>query len=74
MNVFSKITLTFGSAKHMLILVATDYFTKWVEAKSYVELTSKKVCNFVEELTIIRFSQFENSARIVHAYDPQANG
>ncbi|KAM1196039.1 hypothetical protein ACFX2J_022457 [Malus domestica] len=32
-----------------------DYFTKWVEAKLYVELTSKEVCNFVEENIVTRF-------------------
>ncbi|XP_009338033.2 uncharacterized protein K02A2.6-like [Pyrus x bretschneideri] len=35
--------------------MVTDYFTKWVEAKSYVELTTKEVCNFVEENIMARF-------------------
>ena len=35
--------------------MATDYFTKWVEAKSYAELTSREVCNFVEENIVTRF-------------------
>ena len=35
--------------------MATDYFTKWVEPKSYAELTSKEVCNFMEENIMTRF-------------------
>ena len=55
MDVIGKITPPSRSAKHAWILVATDYFTKWVEAKSYVELTSKEVCDFVEENIVTRF-------------------
>ncbi|KAM1243183.1 hypothetical protein ACFX2G_035469 [Malus domestica] len=55
MDVIGKITPSSGAAKHAWILVATDYFTKWVEAKSYVELTSKNVCSFVEENIVTRF-------------------
>ncbi|KAM1515645.1 hypothetical protein ACFX10_014724 [Malus domestica] len=55
MDVIGKITPTSGAAKHAWIIVATDYFTKWVEAKSYAELTSKEVCDFVEEHIVTRF-------------------
>ncbi|XP_070677860.1 uncharacterized protein [Malus domestica] len=55
MEVIGKITPSSGAAKHAWIIVATDYFTKWVEAKSYAELTSKEVCNFVEEHIVTRF-------------------
>ncbi|KAM1006400.1 hypothetical protein ACFX2A_003160 [Malus domestica] len=55
MNVISKITPSFGAAKHAWILVATKYFTKQVEAKSYAELTSKEVCDFVDEHIVTRF-------------------
>ena len=55
MDVIGKITPSSGAAKHAWILVATDYFTKWVEAKSYAELTSREVCNFVEENIVTRF-------------------
>ncbi|KAM2372831.1 hypothetical protein ACFX1X_047515 [Malus domestica] len=55
MNVIGKITPSSGAAKHAWLLVATDYFTRWVEAKSYAELTSKKVCDFVEEHIVTRF-------------------
>ncbi|KAM1223354.1 hypothetical protein ACFX2G_043340 [Malus domestica] len=55
MDVIGKITPTSGAAKHAWIIVATDYFTKWVEAKSYAELTSKEVCDFMEEHIVTRF-------------------
>ncbi|XP_070672126.1 uncharacterized protein [Malus domestica] len=50
-----KITPSSGVAKHAWILMAIDYFTKWVEAKSYAKLTSKEVCDFVEEHLVTRF-------------------
>ncbi|KAM2694566.1 hypothetical protein EV2_008599 [Malus domestica] len=55
MDVIGKIMPSSGAAKHAWILVATDYFTKWVEPKSYAELTSKEVCDFVEEHIVTRF-------------------
>ncbi|KAM1131883.1 hypothetical protein ACFX19_047052 [Malus domestica] len=55
MDVIGKITPSSGATKHAWILVAIDYFTKWVEAKSYAKLTSKEVCNFVEENIVTRF-------------------
>ncbi|KAM1569511.1 hypothetical protein ACFX10_034624 [Malus domestica] len=54
-DVIGKITPSSEAAKHAWILVATDYFTKWVEAKSYAELTSKEVCDFVEEHIVTKF-------------------
>ncbi|KAM1710012.1 hypothetical protein ACFXTN_000453 [Malus domestica] len=36
-------------------IITEDYFTKWVKAKSYAELTSKEVCDFVEEHIVTRF-------------------
>ncbi|KAM0976502.1 hypothetical protein ACFX2C_019412 [Malus domestica] len=55
MDMIGKITPSSEAVKHAWILVATDYFTKWVEAKSYAELTSKKVCDFMEEHIVTRF-------------------
>ena len=36
-----------SSSGHEFILVAIDYFTKWVEAASYARLTSFGVTNFI---------------------------
>ena len=44
-----------ASNGHILILVAIDYFTKWVEASSYKYVTKKVVANFVQENLISRF-------------------
>ena len=55
MDIIGKITPSSGAAKHVWILVVTDYFTKWVEAKSYAELTSREVSKFVEENIVTRF-------------------
>ena len=44
-----------ASNGHEFILVAIDYFTKWVEAKSYAKLTSSRVFSFVRSCIIYRF-------------------
>ena len=45
-NIIGKISPK-SSSGHEFILVAIDYFTKWVEAASYVRLTSSRVTNFI---------------------------
>ena len=40
---------------HKFILVATDYFTKWVEAIPLRTVTSKNMVDFVKEHIIYRF-------------------
>lgn len=44
-----------SSKKHNFILVATDYFTKWVEAVSYKSITYKFLKEFIEEWIVHRF-------------------
>ena len=44
-----------SSNGHEFILVAIDYFTKWVEAASYVKLTSGKVSTFIRSHIICRY-------------------
>ncbi|RVW37475.1 hypothetical protein CK203_111080 [Vitis vinifera] len=39
-----------SSSGHEFILVAIDYFTKWVEAASYVRLTSARVASFIRSM------------------------
>ena len=45
-DIIGKILLK-SSSGHEFILVTIDYFTKWVEAASYVRLTSSRVTNFI---------------------------
>jgi len=40
---------------HRFILVAIDYFTKWVEAASYTNVTRKVVAKFIRKELIFRY-------------------
>ena len=44
-----------SSSGHEFILVAIDYFTKWVEASSYARLTSSRVASFIISHIIYRY-------------------
>jgi len=44
-----------SSKNHKFILVAADYFTKWVEAVPLKNVTSKEMIEFVKEHIIYRF-------------------
>ncbi|CAL9012220.1 unnamed protein product [Prunus brigantina] len=44
-----------ASNQHAWILVATDYFTKWVEEKSYRSISSTQVVRFFENHIVHRF-------------------
>ncbi|XP_047253734.1 uncharacterized protein LOC124887859 [Capsicum annuum] len=44
-----------ASNGHRFILVAIDYFTKWVEAASYKAVTKKAIANFIRNNLICRF-------------------
>ena len=44
-----------ASNGHMYILVAIDYFTKWVEAESYSKLGAKQVTKFLERNLFWRY-------------------
>ena len=44
-----------ASNGHRFILVAIDYFTKWVETTSYKLVTKKVVADFVRNNLICRF-------------------
>ena len=43
-----------SSSGHEFILVAIDYFTKWVEATSYAKLNAAKVATFIRSHIICR--------------------
>ncbi|CAL8174771.1 unnamed protein product [Prunus armeniaca] len=44
-----------SSKQHCFIIVATDYFTKWVEAKLVKSTTSQEIITFIEKHIIQRF-------------------
>ncbi|WKA01479.1 hypothetical protein VitviT2T_019760 [Vitis vinifera] len=44
-----------SSSGHEFILVAIDYFTKWVEAASYARLTSARVASFIRSHIICHY-------------------
>ncbi|XP_049358852.1 uncharacterized protein LOC125823520 [Solanum verrucosum] len=44
-----------ASNRHRFILVAIDYFTKWVEASTYKAVTKKVVTDFVRNNIVCRF-------------------
>ncbi|CAL2234827.1 unnamed protein product [Prunus armeniaca] len=44
-----------SSQQHCFIIVATDYFTKWVEAKPVKSTTSQEIITFIKEQIIQRF-------------------
>jgi hypothetical protein len=48
------------SKNYKFILVATDYFTKWVEAIPLKTVTSKNMIDFVKEHIIYRFGIPQN--------------
>ncbi|XP_070019592.1 uncharacterized protein [Nicotiana sylvestris] len=54
MDVIGLIELT-TSNMHMFILVAIDYFTKWVEAASDKAITKKVIADFGKDHIICRF-------------------
>ena len=44
-----------SSSGHEFILIAIDYFTKWVEATSYAKLNLAKVATFIRSHIIYRY-------------------
>ena len=54
MDLIGKIYLT-SSKGHNFILVAIDYFTKWVEAIPLKNVEQKEVIQFIKEQIIHRF-------------------
>lgn len=44
-----------SNANHTHILVATNYFTKWVEAVPVKQKTSEVVCDFIKQNILVRY-------------------
>ncbi|XP_024179174.1 uncharacterized protein LOC112185200 [Rosa chinensis] len=44
-----------SSKQHVWILVAIEYFTKWVEAKPYTSISSETVIAFIKQEIVHRF-------------------
>ena len=53
-DVIGKVSLK-SSSGHEYVLVAIDYFTKWVEAASYASLIAAKVAKFIRWHIIYRY-------------------
>ena len=49
-----------ASNGHRFILVAIDYFKKWVEAASYASITKSTVCKFLKKEIICQYGMPEN--------------
>ena len=54
MNLIGKVRPT-SKKKNCFVIVATDYFTKWVEAKDYMDVIEYDVIKFIEEMIVHRF-------------------
>ncbi|KAK0584519.1 hypothetical protein LWI29_014444 [Acer saccharum] len=70
LDLIGPLTTALGQAKH--VVIAIDYFTRWVEAKSLVQITEANTISFVKENIACRFGtpmaiitelgkQFDNS-------------
>ncbi|GJV73639.1 reverse transcriptase domain-containing protein [Tanacetum coccineum] len=53
MDILGPLTPARGGAK--FVIVAIDYFTKWVEAKPLVKITGKEMIHFVMSNIICRY-------------------
>ena len=44
-----------ASAQKKLILIATDYFSKWIEGKAFASINDKAVVQFIWKNIVCRF-------------------
>ncbi|XP_010325230.1 uncharacterized protein [Solanum lycopersicum] len=63
-----------ASNGHRFILVAIDYFTKWVEAITFKSVTKKVVVDFIHFNIICRFGIPKIEHRNSAPYRPKVNG
>ncbi|XP_070015982.1 uncharacterized protein [Nicotiana sylvestris] len=62
-----------ASNRHKFILVAIDYFTKWVEAALYKPVTKKVIADFVNDLMKAMCKAFKIKHKNSTTYRPQMN-
>ncbi|XP_074363525.1 uncharacterized protein LOC141704106 [Apium graveolens] len=65
-----------ATAQRKFLIVAIDYFTKWIEAKPLTKITTKQVAQFLWENIMCRKYCEENEIdlRFSSVAHPQANG
>ncbi|GJU70721.1 reverse transcriptase domain-containing protein [Tanacetum coccineum] len=76
MDILGPLPPARGGAKFMI--VAIDYFTKWIEAKPLVKITGKEVIRFVMDNILCRFGLpriiiTDNGAQLVNGLVERAN-
>ena len=54
-NGFNWKSKAYLQKKNCFVIGATDYFTKWVEAKAYKDVTKNDVIRFIKEMMIHQF-------------------
>ena len=55
MDILGPLPLPTTPAQMKLLLVATDYFSKWIEAKAFASIKDKEVVQFVWKSIVCRF-------------------
>jgi hypothetical protein len=59
MDLIGKVRPT-SKKKNCFVIMAIDYFTKWVEAKDYKDVSENDVIRFIKEMIIHRFGLPQN--------------
>jgi IS30 family transposase len=59
MDLIGKVRPT-SKKKNCFVIVDTDYFTKWVEAKAYKDVTEYDVIKFIKETIVHRFGLLQS--------------
>ncbi|XP_074318435.1 uncharacterized protein LOC141655245 [Silene latifolia] len=60
-NIIGKVNQS-GTGGHCFVLVEIDYFTKWVEAKSYKVLKAEQVAQFIQNDIICQYGDHMSSS------------
>ncbi|KAL2252589.1 UNVERIFIED_CONTAM: hypothetical protein Sindi_0053600 [Sesamum indicum] len=60
-------------AQKKFIIVAVEYFSKWVEAEAVAKISEKEVINFIWKNIICRSYQIREESQRIMQYNPEAN-